>query len=134
MVLRSMKNMREIDQATPQTRSPEVDYYPLIMVLMRKTLEKVEIPPTAAPAEFPPPIFAIAASVFAFLSFCGALLQRTLGVIYIVVFMSKYVSSRKNQANRTIGGQKRQGGRATCPLLGLQAFQVWSKSPRCFSR
>jgi hypothetical protein len=49
------------------------------MVMMRKMLEKVEIPPAAAPTEFPPPIFAAAASIFVFLYFCGALLQRTLG-------------------------------------------------------
>ena len=79
MALRTMKNMREREiKLLPQTRSPEVDYSPLIMVMMRKTLEKVEIPPTAAPAEFPPPIFAAAASVFVFRCFCGAPLQRTL--------------------------------------------------------
>jgi hypothetical protein len=49
------------------------------MVLMRKTLGKVEIPPSAAPAEFRPPIFDFVTFIFVFLYFCDALLQRTLG-------------------------------------------------------
>jgi hypothetical protein len=44
------------------------------MVMMMKTLEKVEIPLAVAPMEFLPQLFSTAASVFAFLSFCGALL------------------------------------------------------------
>jgi hypothetical protein len=53
------------------------------MVIMRKTLEKVEIHSAVIPAEFPPPIFDVATSVFVFLCFCGALLPRTLrGHIY----------------------------------------------------
>jgi hypothetical protein len=42
------------------------------MVMMMKTLKKVEIPLVAAPAEFPHPIFAVAASVFVFRCLCGA--------------------------------------------------------------
>jgi hypothetical protein len=36
------------------------------MVLMRKTLEKVENPAAAAPTEFPPSIFIVDASLFVF--------------------------------------------------------------------
>jgi hypothetical protein len=53
------------------------------MVMMRNTLEKVEIPPVVNPAEFPPPIFAAEASVVVFLSSCSALLPRTLRGSYI---------------------------------------------------
>jgi hypothetical protein len=53
------------------------------MVMMRKTLEKVEIPPTTAPTEFPPPIFAVAASVLEFRCFRGTSLEETLGRSYI---------------------------------------------------
>jgi hypothetical protein len=59
-------------------------------------LEKEEIPPEAALAEFPPPIFATSASVFVFRYFCGALLKETMGVIYIGVFRSNEVGGRKN--------------------------------------
>jgi hypothetical protein len=53
------------------------------MVMMMKTFEKVEILPAMAPVEFPSPIFIVAAFVFVFRCFCGALLQRTLrGHIY----------------------------------------------------
>jgi hypothetical protein len=48
------------------------------MVMMMNTLEKVEIPLAVIPAEFPPPIFSTAATVLVFLSFCDALLPRTL--------------------------------------------------------
>jgi hypothetical protein len=48
------------------------------MVMMMKTLEKVEIPSAVILAEFPPSIFSVAAYVLVFLSFCGALLLRTL--------------------------------------------------------
>jgi hypothetical protein len=62
------------------------------MVLMWKTFEKVEIPPAVAQAEFPHPIFVVAASVFVFRCFCGALLEETLqGHIYRG-FMSNRVS------------------------------------------
>jgi hypothetical protein len=37
------------------------------MVMMLERLEKVEIPPAAAPVEFPPPIFAGSDSVLVFL-------------------------------------------------------------------
>jgi hypothetical protein len=51
--------------------------------MMVKTLEKVEIPPTAAPAaaptEFPPPIFIGSSSVLVFWCFCGALLEEAWG-------------------------------------------------------
>jgi hypothetical protein len=49
------------------------------MFLMRKTLEKVEIPPAAAPAEFPPPIFPAIGSIFVFRCFYDALLEGTWG-------------------------------------------------------
>jgi hypothetical protein len=53
------------------------------MVIMMKTLEKVEIPLAVIPPEFSPPIFFVVASDFVFLSLCGALLPRTLrGHIY----------------------------------------------------
>ena len=55
-----------------------MDYSRLVMVMMMKTLERVEIPPAVIPAEFPPPIFSAAASVLVFLSFYDALLPRTL--------------------------------------------------------
>jgi hypothetical protein len=74
------------------------------MVLMRKMLEKVAIPPAAAPTEFPPPIFSDAASVFVFLCFCGALLQITLGGHIYSGFRLKHLSSRKNQADWAIDG------------------------------
>jgi hypothetical protein len=44
------------------------------MLFVRKTLEKVEIPLAAAAAEFPPPIFVVAATVFVFLCFYDTLL------------------------------------------------------------
>jgi hypothetical protein len=53
------------------------------MVLMWKTLEKVEIPPAAAPMKFPPRIVLVAASIFVFRCFYGTLLEETWGVIYI---------------------------------------------------
>lgn len=81
------------------------------MVVMRKMFEKVEIPPLeAAPAEFTPPIFAIAASVFIFLCFHSALLPRTLGGHIYSVFRSKYIDGRKNQAIWMINGQKSMDG------------------------
>ena len=49
------------------------------MVMMVEMLEKVEIPPAAAPAEFPPPIFAGSGSVLVFRCFCGALLEDASG-------------------------------------------------------
>jgi predicted lysophospholipase L1 biosynthesis ABC-type transport system permease subunit len=49
-------------------------------------LEKVDIPPAVAPAEFPPQVFAAAASILVFLSLGGSPLKETLGVIYIGVF------------------------------------------------
>ncbi len=39
-----------------------MDYSLFIMVMMVEMLEKVEIPPAAAPKEFPPPIFATLSS------------------------------------------------------------------------
>jgi hypothetical protein len=60
-----------------------VDYSPLIVVIMRKTLEKEEIPLAVAPVESPPPIFSTAASVFVFMCFYGARSTRSLeGDIY----------------------------------------------------
>jgi hypothetical protein len=44
---------------------------PLIMVMMMKTLEKVEILSTVIPTEFPPPIFDVEISVFVLLSFAA---------------------------------------------------------------
>jgi hypothetical protein len=49
------------------------------MVMMMKMLEKVEIPPVAAPAEFPPPIFVGFSFVLVFRCFCGALLEEAPG-------------------------------------------------------
>jgi hypothetical protein len=43
-----------------------VDYSLFIIVMMVQTLEKVEIPPAVAPAEFPPPIFLVFGSVLVF--------------------------------------------------------------------
>ena len=102
-----------------------------------KTLEKVEIPPAAAPAEFPPPIFAAAASVFVFRCFYGALLKETLGDIYIGVFRSNEVGWLKIEANQTVDDENRAGatppdGRATCALLGLQPFQLRYRCSSCF--
>jgi hypothetical protein len=42
-----------------------IGYSSLIMVMMIKTLEKVDIPPVVIPAEF---LFVVAASIFVFLS------------------------------------------------------------------
>jgi hypothetical protein len=75
-----------------------------------KTLEQVEMPPAAAPVEFPLPIFYVAASVFVFLCFCAAPSREPSGVIYIVGFRSKYAISRKNQAIWAIDDRKRVGG------------------------
>jgi hypothetical protein len=65
------------------------------MVMMRKTLEKVEIPPAATPAEFPPPIFAAAASVFVFRSSAVVSSRELFGAIYIVIFRLKYIGGEK---------------------------------------
>jgi hypothetical protein len=56
-----------------------VDYSLFIMVMMVKTLKKMEIPPVAAPAEFPPPIFVGFSFVLVFRCFCGALLEEAPG-------------------------------------------------------
>ena len=52
-----------------------MDYSLLVMVIMMKTLEKVEIPPAVIPAEFPLPIFTAAASVLMSLSLGGSLFE-----------------------------------------------------------
>jgi hypothetical protein len=51
------------------------------MVMMVETLEKAEIPPAAALAKFPPPIFAGFGSVLVFRCFCGALFEEASGSI-----------------------------------------------------
>jgi hypothetical protein len=51
-------------------------------------LEKVEIPPAATPVEFLPPIFVGTVFVMVFQCFCGALLPRCMGGLYICVFRS----------------------------------------------
>jgi hypothetical protein len=56
-----------------------VDYSLFIMVMMLEMLEKVEIPPVAAPVEFPPPIFAGSGSVSVFLYFRRDLLEEASG-------------------------------------------------------
>jgi hypothetical protein len=62
------------------------------------------------------------------------------GVIYIVIFRSKYVGVRKNQVNWMIDGRKSMGGapsmfgRDTYILLGLRPIKASSKAPRCFSQ
>jgi hypothetical protein len=56
-----------------------VDYSLFIMVMMVEMLEKVEIPPPAPPAEFPPPIFDGTASILVFWCFGGALCEESLG-------------------------------------------------------
>ena len=48
------------------------------------------------------------------------------GVIYIGVFRSKEIGSRKNQASRTIDGEKRHGG---APLMGVPPMLFWASSP-----
>jgi hypothetical protein len=57
-----------------------VDYSLFIMVMMVDMLEKVEIPPAAAPAEFPPPFFTGSTSVLVVECFCGALLEDSPGI------------------------------------------------------
>jgi hypothetical protein len=56
-----------------------VDYSLFIMVMTVEMLEKVEIPPTVAPTEFPPPIFNGFGPVSMFLCFRHALFEETLG-------------------------------------------------------
>jgi hypothetical protein len=56
-----------------------VEYTHFIMVMMVKTLEKVEITPAVAPVEFLPPIFASSGSILVFRCFCGALLEEATG-------------------------------------------------------
>jgi hypothetical protein len=53
------------------------------MVMMLKTLDKVEILPKEAPAEFPPPIFAASASILVLWCSYGALFEGTLVESYI---------------------------------------------------
>jgi hypothetical protein len=94
---------------------------------MVEALEKVEIPPPVAPAEFPPPIFAGSSSVLVFL------LRSPRVVLYIQVIRSDKVRVQKNKANQTSEEGKGMGdtptptGRTTRPLLALLALLVRSK-------
>jgi hypothetical protein len=56
-----------------------MDYSLFIMVMTMEMLEKVEIPPTVASAEFSPPIFTGSGSILVFLCFRRALLEEASG-------------------------------------------------------
>jgi hypothetical protein len=85
------------------------------MVMMVETLEKVDIPPAAAPAEFTPPTFSGCSYVLMFPCFCGAFLEEASGSPLYRGFRSDGVSGRKNQVNWTIGKRNGRGGAPTPP-------------------
>jgi hypothetical protein len=58
--------MRKKNKLLPQTHSPEVDYSLFIMVAVLVMSERLEKPPGATLAMFPPPNFARTASVSLF--------------------------------------------------------------------
>ena len=109
------------------------------MGMMLEMLVETEIPPEAAPAEFPPPILAESGGIFFSVVFwhlpwCGGR-----GSPYIISFRSRRKRGRKNRGDRTAEAPKRVlhaprwGARGPCskgppgPELLLLRAQVGSR-------
>ena len=89
-------------------------------------MERVEIPPAAAPAEVPPPIFAGSDSISVFLCYAPPPFRDASGDLYIGVFRSRPSGRALDGRLRTLeegkkgGGAARGGAHATCPLSGFR--------------
>jgi hypothetical protein len=123
MVLRSIKNKREIDQATTTNPDSRGGLLPFDHGVDEEDVAEGGDPSGGGSDGVPPQIFAPTASVLLFLCLYGALLERTLGEC-IVVFGPKEVRGRKIEA-KTVEGEKRSGA----PLLGTPHRLFWASKP-----
>jgi hypothetical protein len=94
-----------------------VEYSLFIMLMMVETLAKVEIPPTVAPVEFTPPIFAV---LVLFQSLCVSVAlssRKHWKVLYIRFFVvqTKSVGERIKRVRRS---KRKRGVVAQPPCLG----------------